>query len=85
VIDDLDLRCDCGVEYLSLADLTEDGLELCSVSITAWPHTFKERLERAWLALCGRKFYYNEVLFCGKDARQIRDWFASHYAGEAHD
>jgi hypothetical protein len=74
VTDDLMVRCACGIEYLSVADLSEDGIVEYSLSITSWPHTLRGRLAAAWQALRGHKFYYSEVILLAEDVRRLREW-----------
>ncbi len=76
VRDDLIICCQCGCEYLHIADLSDDDIEDYALSITAWPHTLGERLRTAWQALRGRKFWYSEVCLGAEEMRRLREWLA---------
>ena len=68
---DLHLRCHNCIEYLTLADL---GDGIVSLGITAWPSALRERLTHAWKALCGRMFWYSDVVLYSAVVDAVQAW-----------
>ena len=70
--DSLNLRCDCGGEFLSFDYNAE--LEFTFVSLTGHQYSLWDRLKFAWSILTGGKWCWREVVLGKEQMLTLKGW-----------